>query len=147
MRSSTSVAQAVAAVLSGCALASAAQVWGAQADKGDSGPIIEEVIVTVERIEQNLQSYEGTAVVMQQAQLDAVGADSLVDLPALMPGVEITNYEDNTELFVRGIGSNANTELGDPAIAPHLDDVYVPRPRVSPCIPRSMTSTCAIPAR
>jgi outer membrane receptor protein involved in Fe transport len=66
---------------------------------------------------------------MQQAQLDAVGADSLVDLPALMPGVEITNYEDNTELFVRGIGSNANTELGDPAIAPHLDDVYVPRPR------------------
>ncbi len=30
---------------------------------------------------------------------------------------------------MRGIGSNANTELGDPAIAPHLDDVYVPRPR------------------
>ena len=27
------------------------------------------------------------------------------------------------------IGSDANTELGDPAIAPHLDDVYVPRPR------------------
>lgn len=126
MRSSTSVAQAVAAVLSGCAFVSAAPVWGAQSD---SGQVIEEVIVTVERIEQNLQSYEGTAVVMQQAQLDAVGADSLVDLPALMPGVEITNYEDNTELFVRGIGSNANTELGDPAIAPHLDDVYVPRPR------------------
>jgi iron complex outermembrane receptor protein len=129
MRSSTSVAQAVAAVLTGCALA--APVWAAQAgaDKGESGPIIEEVIVTVERIEQNLQSYEGTAVVMQQAQLDALGATNLVDLPALMPGVEITNYEDNTELFVRGIGSNANTELGDPAIAPHLDDVYVPRPR------------------
>lgn len=130
MRSSTSVAQAVAAVLSGCAIAlSVSPVRAAQNDKGESGAIIEEVIVTVERIEQNLQSYEGTAVVMQQAQLDAVGADSLVDLPALMPGVEITNYEDNTELFVRGIGSNANTELGDPAIAPHLDDVYVPRPR------------------
>jgi iron complex outermembrane receptor protein len=125
MRSSTSVAQAVAAVLSGCAFASVAPVWAAQ----DTGPIIEEVIVTVERIEQSLQSYEGTAVVMQQAQLDQLGASNLLDLPALMPGVEITNYEDNTELFVRGIGSNANTELGDPAIAPHLDDVYVPRPR------------------
>ena len=66
---------------------------------------------------------------MQQSQLDALGASDLLDLPALMPGIEITNYEDNTELFVRGIGSNANTELGDPAIAPHLDDVYVPRPR------------------
>ena len=131
MRSSTSVAQAVAAVLAGCTLASAAQVHAAQAaaDRGNAGPVIEEVIVTVERIEQNLQSYEGTAVVMQQAQLDQLGASDLLDLPALMPGLEITNYEDNTELFVRGIGSNANTELGDPAIAPHLDDVYVPRPR------------------
>ena len=94
-----------------------------------AGPVIEEVIVSVERIEQSLQSYEGTAIVMQQSQLDQLGASNLLDLPALMPGIEITNFEDNTELFVRGIGSNANTELGDPAIAPHLDDVYVPRPR------------------
>jgi iron complex outermembrane receptor protein len=125
MSSSASVATAVAAALSGCVLA--APAWAAQ-DQA-AGPVIEEVIVSVERIEQTLQSYEGTAVVMQQAQLDALGASDLLDLPALMPGVEITNYEDNTELFVRGIGSNANTELGDPAIAPHLDDVYVPRPR------------------
>jgi len=126
MRSSTSVAQAVAAVLAGCAFASVTQVRAAQ---GETGGIIEEVVVTVERIEQNLQSYEGTAIVMQQSQLDQVGASDLLDLPALMPGLEIANYEDNTEVFVRGIGSNANTELGDPAIAPHLDDVYVPRPR------------------
>src|SRR6202007_251229 len=108
------------------ALAGVTPAWAAQSE---TGPVIEEVIVTVERIQQSLQSYEGTAAVMQQSQLDAGGASHWVALPALMPGIEITNYEDNTELFVRGIGSNANTELGDPAIAPHLDDVYVPRPR------------------
>jgi len=131
MSSSTSVALPLAAALSGCALVAATPAWAAQSDtgRGETGPVIEEVIVSVERYEQSLQSYEGTAAVMQQSQLDAVGASNLVDLPALMPGIEITNYEDNTELFVRGIGSNANTELGDPAIAPHLDDVYVPRPR------------------
>src|SRR2546421_5050635 len=90
---------------------------------------LEEVVVTVERVTQSLQSYAGTAVIASQAELDSLGATNLVDLPALLPGVEITNYEDNTELYVRGIGSDANTELGDPAIAPHLDDVYVPRPR------------------
>ncbi len=127
MSSSTSVAYAVAAALSGCALAAAPAALAAQGES--AGPVIEEVIVSVERIEQSLQSYEGTAVVMQQAQLDALGASDLLDLPALMPGIEVTNFEGNTELFVRGIGSNANTELGDPAIAPHLDDVYVPRPR------------------
>jgi iron complex outermembrane receptor protein len=92
-------------------------------------PILDEVIVSVERYEQSLQSYEGTAMVTSQANLDVLGASDLLDLPAVMPGLEIANYESNTELYVRGIGSNANTELGDPAVAPHLDDVYVPRPR------------------
>jgi iron complex outermembrane receptor protein len=98
------------------------------ADDKDNN-VIEEVVVSVERVTQTLQSYEGTAATVSQADLDKLGATNLSDLPALMPGVEIANYEDNTQLYVRGIGSNANTELGDPAIAPHLDDVYVPRPR------------------
>lgn len=92
-------------------------------------PFLDAVIVSVERIEQSLQSYEGTALTASQANLDVIGASDLLDLPAVMPGLEIANYESNTELYVRGIGSNANTELGDPAIAPHLDDIYVPRPR------------------
>ena len=92
-------------------------------------PILDEVTVSVERIEQSLQSYEGTAMAASQANLDVIGATDLLDLPSVMPGLEIANYESNTEIYIRGIGSNANTELGDPAIAPHLDDVYVPRPR------------------
>src|SRR2546429_3578513 len=90
---------------------------------------LQEVVISVERVTQTLQSYAGTAVSATQSQLDSLGLDNFVDLPALLPGVEISNYEDNIELYVRGIGSNANTELGDPAIDPHLDDVYVPRPR------------------
>jgi iron complex outermembrane recepter protein len=123
MTSSRTLALAISAVLS----ASVVSVHAAEGDGG--GRTIEEVIVSVERVEQTLQSYEGTAVAMSQAALDTLGASDLLDLPALMPGLEISNYESNTEIYVRGIGSNANTELGDPAIAPHLDDVYVPRPR------------------
>ena len=99
------------------------------ADDNRDNNVIDEVVVSVERVTQTLQSYEGTAVAVSQADLDKLGATDLLDLPALMPGVEISTIEGNTELYVRGIGSNANTELGDPAIAPHLDDVYVARPR------------------
>jgi iron complex outermembrane receptor protein len=106
-----------------------AMVGAQEADKPQQDNTVPVVVVSVERITQSLQSYEGTAATVSQSELDALGATNFVDLPAIMPGVEITNYEDNTELYVRGIGSNANTELGDPAIAPHLDDVYVPRPR------------------
>lgn len=122
MTSSRTLALAISAVLS-------ASVLPVHAAEDASGRAIEEVIVSVERVEQTLQSYEGTAVAMSQAALDTLGANDLLDLPALMPGLEISNYESNTEIYVRGIGSSANTELGDPAIAPHLDDVYVPRPR------------------
>jgi iron complex outermembrane receptor protein len=103
------------------------------ADEGPAKPAeapeLAEVVVSVERVTQTLQSYAGTAVTATQAELDSLGATNLVDLPSLLPGVEISNYEDNTNIYVRGIGSDANTELGDPAVAPHLDDVYVPRPR------------------
>jgi iron complex outermembrane receptor protein len=119
MESSTRLAASIAAVLAICAR----PAWSAE------GQVLEEVIVSVDRVEQTLQSYEGTAAVVSQAALDSLGASDILDLPAVMPGLEITNYEGNSEIYVRGIGSNANTELGDPAIAPHLDDVYVPRPR------------------
>ncbi len=71
MQSSRVLATAVASVLAG----HAAAVWGA-----DSGaPIIEEVIVSVERVTQTLQSYEGTAAVVSQSALDTLGASDLVD--------------------------------------------------------------------
>ena len=31
------------------------------------------------------------------------------------------------EVWIRGVGSSNNTELGDPAAATHLDGVYLPR--------------------
>lgn len=79
---------------------------------------VAEVIVSVERVTQTLQSYAGTAVTATQSELDSLGATNLVDIPSVLPGVEISNYEDNTNIYVRGIGSDANTELGDPAVAP-----------------------------
>ncbi len=50
-------------------------------------------------------------------------------LIATTPYVEVGTSEGNIELYIRGVGSNNNTELGDPAAAPHLDGIYIPRPR------------------
>jgi len=120
-----SVALLVGASLLSMAGARAAEEAAKPAEPAD----LAEVVVSVERVTQTLQSYAGTAVTATQSELDALGATNLVDIPSVLPGVEISNYEDNTNIYVRGIGSDANTELGDPAVAPHLDDVYVPRPR------------------
>lgn len=88
----------------------------------------EVIVVTVERREQTLQDYAGTASVLTGVELKALGLQNINDLDARIPGLSISNNQGNLEVYIRGVGSSNNTELGDPAAATHLNDVYVPRP-------------------
>ena len=96
------------------------------ADEEESA--IEEVIVTVERRNINLQDFAGTAVSITGEELDMGGIINIADLAENVPGLDIGNNGGNLEVWVRGIGSSNNTELGDPAAAFHFNGVYIPRP-------------------
>jgi iron complex outermembrane receptor protein len=97
----------------------------AGANDGEVG----EVVVTVDRREKNLQKYSGTAAAFSEDQLERVGIENVRDLGSSVPGLVIGVQEGSAEVFIRGVGSSNNTELGDPAVALHLDGVYIPRPR------------------
>ena len=86
------------------------------------------IIVTAERREQSLQDFAGTATVISGDDLKKIGAQNFVDLQQSVPGLSIANNGGNIEVFIRGIGSTNNTELGDPAAAFHFDGVTIPRP-------------------
>jgi iron complex outermembrane recepter protein len=88
-----------------------------------------EVVVTVDRRTKSLQDYSGVASAFSEKKLASVGITNVRDLSAQVPGLKIANQEGNTEIFIRGVGSDNNTELGDPAVALHIDGVYIPRPR------------------
>src|SRR2546429_6612686 len=101
-------------------LCSPAVVLAQQAPQTQPGQEpLQEIVITVERVTQTLQSYAGTAVSATPSELDSLGLGNFVDLPALLPGVEISNSEDNHALYISGIGSNAHPELGEPAIDQH----------------------------
>jgi len=89
---------------------------------------LEEVIVTVERREVNYQDLGGTAISFSGDDLKLQGIQNLTDLSENIVGLEIGNNQGNVEVWIRGVGSSNNTELGDPAAATHYDGVYVPRP-------------------
>lgn len=90
----------------------------------------EEVVrVTVDRREKDLQDYSGSATALSEDDLKRMGVTTVRNMSAATPYVEIGTQEGNTEIFVRGIGSTNNTELGDPAVSTHIDGVYIPRPR------------------
>ena len=87
-----------------------------------------EIVVTAERREQTLQSYAGTAAAFTGDQLKKRGIQNISDLNDVLPGLTVANNGVNREVWIRGIGSSNNTELGDPAAATHWDGVYLPRP-------------------
>jgi iron complex outermembrane receptor protein len=43
--------------------------------------------------------------------------------------MEIGNQEGNLQIYMRGVGTDYGTELGDMAAATHFDGIYIPRPR------------------
>jgi iron complex outermembrane receptor protein len=88
-----------------------------------------EVVVTVDRRTKNLQDYSGVASAFSEKKLEALGITNVRELSTQVPGLKIANQEGSTEIFIRGVGSDNNTELGDPAVALHIDGVYIPRPR------------------
>lgn len=117
------VAAAAALILS------PAQAQTAQ-ESAEEPRVLQEVLVTVERREQNLQDVAALAQAFDADDLALAGVGSeLRNLPFLVPGLNVANQEGNVEIFIRGVGSTNNTELGDPAAAPHLNGVYIPRPR------------------
>lgn len=96
----------------------------------DEIALLDTVVVTVERREQALQKYAGTAQAFTPEELRLLGINTdLRNLQVAVPGMNIANQEGNLEIFIRGVGSSNNTELGDPAAAPHVNGIYIPRPR------------------
>ena len=86
------------------------------------------IIVTADRREQTLQDFAGTAFAISGEDLKALGVQNVTDLQNQVPGLSVANNQGNVEVYIRGIGSSNNTELGDPAAAFHFDGVNIPRP-------------------
>ena len=87
-----------------------------------------DIIVTADRREQTLQDFAGTAFAITGEDLSKLGVQNVTDLQNQVPGLSVANNQGNVEVYIRGIGSSNNTELGDPAAAFHLDGVNIPRP-------------------
>jgi iron complex outermembrane receptor protein len=88
-----------------------------------------EVVVTVDRRRKNLQDYSGTAASFSDETLRNVGINNVTNLSQVVPGLQVTTNNNGASIYIRGVGSDNTTELGDPAVAVHLDNVYIPRQR------------------
>lgn len=93
----------------------------------DPANLDRDIVVTADRRNQTLQNYAGTAAVLSPDQLLKVGITDIDSLNDVLPGLRVQNFGGQVFIALRGIGTNQGTELGDPNVATHFDEVYVPR--------------------
>jgi iron complex outermembrane receptor protein len=94
----------------------------------DDGAKLEEVVVTAEKRGESIQNVPISMTALTGDSLRDAGVTNATELASQVPSLAIGNNGDSIEIFVRGIGSTNDTEVGDPAVAFNVDGVYIGRP-------------------
>jgi iron complex outermembrane recepter protein len=111
-------ALAVAAISSTGALAQTAAEPASQE--------LDEVIVTAERREVNLQDVPASATVLSAEELAFKGVDNVIDLQTVAPSVAINTYNRSTFINIRGVGIGQSAPTSNPGVAYYIDGMFIP---------------------
>lgn len=89
------------------------------------------IVVTANKREQALEAVPASLQAFDAETLSATGIADLGDLQYLTPGLSITPFQSESQLFIRGIGNNVNAPGLDPSNAVHLNNIYLSRPALA----------------
>lgn len=92
-----------------------------------SGQRVEEIIVTAQKREQNIQDVGVSITAFSETRLRELQLTDPIDLAGQTPGLNIRFTDGNTNpiINIRGIGLNDNNSNNNPSTAVHIDDVYL----------------------
>ena len=89
---------------------------------------LEEVIVTAERRENNLQSTPLSVSSFSLEQLAAQQVNNIGDLQSLVPNLSVhVGDANNAVVYIRGVGQIDSVAFFEPGVGIYLDDVYLGR--------------------
>lgn len=88
--------------------------------------LLEEVVVTAQRREQNLQEVPSSVQAFSAAQLDAKGVSDIKDMQLVTPGLTFDSMASYSIIFIRGVGGDAFQAGIDSSVATYMDGLYLP---------------------
>ena len=92
-----------------------------------SSQVLEEIVVTAQKREQNLQDIGISITAFSGEQLEELGLADTVDLATMTPGLQYTlpNAEGSQiNFFLRGVGLNEAGDSNENPVAVYMDGVY-----------------------
>ncbi len=93
-----------------------------------NGQQLEEIVVTAKTGTTKLQQTPIAITSFTAADLDAKKIEDVRGLVQYTPGLQISDINGYTQLYIRGVGSNTVYIGSDPSTTIHLDGVYLARP-------------------
>ena len=98
----------------------------ADAERATAAATLEEVVVTAERREANLQTVPITVDTVSGEVAALRGTDSIQSLPATIPNLTFTTASFATNTYIRGVGDNSASPNNEASAAVYIDGVYNP---------------------
>jgi iron complex outermembrane receptor protein len=121
---------AAAIALSAIASSLPAISWAQQAER----LTLEEIIVTAQKREQNLQQVPVSITAFSGIELESKGLTSLIDLEKSTPNTQLrASRATNSTLtaYIRGVGQQDPLWGFEPGVGVYVDDVYYARPQAA----------------
>ncbi|WP_439135134.1 TonB-dependent receptor [Pseudomaricurvus sp.] len=87
---------------------------------------LEEVVVTAQRREENLQDVPISVVAISDDFLNQGGVDGTASLPQMVPSVQLVRSGPSGMFFVRGVGNTSGGTGEEGANAMYVDGVFLP---------------------
>ncbi len=96
-------------------------------DQAVGAEVLEEVIVTATRRDANIQDTAAAITALQSDDLAVRSITNVADISSLTPGVHIAQYQGDTSVFIRGIGTPVIIAGNDSSTGTYVDGVYISR--------------------
>jgi len=108
------------------------QAWAqpSQPDEAGAEYALEEIVVTAERQEEDLQETAISMLAVSAQALTAANIQQFQDLTFVLPQLQIQphpNSASTLSLYLRGVGNSDEQILQDPSVGVYVDGVYLPR--------------------
>lgn len=101
-------------------------LWGLVNTSTINAQLLEEIIVTAQKREQNLQDVGISVTAFSSEQITALGYTSTTDIAAQTPALNITQYHPVlTNVHIRGVSQNDFSGHLEAPVAMYVDDAYV----------------------
>ena len=88
--------------------------------------VLDEIVVTAQKREQNLQDVGISVSAFSGDQMKALGVTNTIEITEQVPGLQVTTFSPNLVTFnIRGVSQNNFTDNNEAPVAVYIDDAYM----------------------